>query len=255
MSTASVRGHALFWVLAVLVLATTSVPASAQCTFTTSYGSGTINPAGAVATISTCSFAGEYSTINGAVNGQTLRFATSIGTDYITIHSGTSNGPVVASSSTPLVFANTFNGTLYAHWAADAICNAQAACRVTTVQKIAPECTFTSSFGTATIDTTGAAVTISTCPFAGEYSTINGAVNGQTLRFTSSITTDYITIHSVTPPGPVVAVGPTPLVFANTYTGPLYAHWAADATCGTQSSCRTSTVQKLPELIFYNGFQ
>lgn len=105
------------------------------------------------------------------------------------------------------------------------------------------QCTNTSSFGSATINASGTAVTISTCSFAGEYSTISGAVNGQTLRFTSSVATDFITIHSGTSNGPVVASGLTPLVFANTFTGTLYAHWNSNATCGTQSSCRTTTVQ------------
>lgn len=105
------------------------------------------------------------------------------------------------------------------------------------------QCTNTSSFGSATINTTGAAVTISTCSFAGEYSTISGAVNGQTLKFTSSVATDFITIHSGTSNGPVVASGLTPLTFANTFTGTLYAHWNTSSACGAQSSCRTTTVQ------------
>ena len=105
------------------------------------------------------------------------------------------------------------------------------------------QCTFSSSFGSATINPAGTASTISTCSFAGEYSTVSGAVNGQTLRFTSSGATDYITIHSGTFNGPVIAHGPSPLVFANTYTGTLYAHWSSNNSCGTQNTCRTTTVQ------------
>ncbi|MBZ0090004.1 MAG: hypothetical protein K8H90_06470, partial [Thermoanaerobaculia bacterium] len=136
MSTVAVRSRAPWWALAVLVLAGTTAPASAQCTNTTQFPSGTIaiNTSGTVVTISTCSFAGEYSVVSGAVNGQTLRFASSIATDFITIHSGSSNGPVVASGLTPLVFANTFTGTLYAHWNSSAACGSQSTCRTTTVQ-------------------------------------------------------------------------------------------------------------------------
>ncbi|MBC7776878.1 MAG: HYR domain-containing protein [Phycisphaerae bacterium] len=104
-----------------------------QCLFTSPFGSATINTAGAIVTISTCSFAGEYSTISGAVSGQTLRF-TSVAGDFITIRSGTSSGPVVAFGTTPLTFANTFTGTLYAHWALNAACATQSVCRTTTVQ-------------------------------------------------------------------------------------------------------------------------
>lgn len=104
------------------------------------------------------------------------------------------------------------------------------------------QCLFSSSFGSATINTSGAVVTISTCSFAGEYSTISGAAAGQTLKFTSG-STDWITVRSGSSSGPVVAFGQTPLTFANTFTGTLYAHWSLDAACTTQSSCRTTTVQ------------
>jgi subtilisin-like proprotein convertase family protein len=121
-----------FLVFSLLLL--TGYAAQSQCTNTTAFGSATINLSGTAVTVSTCSFAGEYSTISGAVNGQTLRFTSSVATDFITIHSGSSNGPVVASGVTPLVFANTFTGTLYAHWNTSAACGSQGTCRTTTVQ-------------------------------------------------------------------------------------------------------------------------
>ncbi|MBL7729635.1 MAG: proprotein convertase P-domain-containing protein [Chitinophagaceae bacterium] len=110
--------------------------ALSQCTNTTQFPGATIaiNPTGAVTTISTCSFGGEFSVISGAVNGQTLRFTSSVATDFITIRSGSSSGPVLASGLTPLVFANTFTGTIYAHWNTSAACGSQATCRTTTVQ-------------------------------------------------------------------------------------------------------------------------
>jgi hypothetical protein len=111
------------------------------------------------------------------------------------------------------------------------------------VEQANGQCTNTTSFGTAAINTSGTVVTITTCAYAGEYSTINGAVAGQTLRFTSSVATDFITIRSGTPGGPVLAFGQTPVEFANTFTGTIYAHWNTDASCGTASSCRTVTVQ------------
>ncbi|MBL0271713.1 MAG: hypothetical protein IPQ06_01245 [Chitinophagaceae bacterium] len=234
-----------FLVLSLLLL--TGYSAQSQCTFASSFGSATINPTGAIVTISTCSFAGEYSTINGAVSGQTLNFTFSnLGTGaYITIHSGTPAGPIIASGPSPLSFANTFTGTLYAHWSLNAACGTDGSCHTTTVQCtscLPVPCTNSSSFGSATINPTGTVVTISTCSFAGEYSTISGAVNGQTLRFTSSIPTDYITIHSGTFNGPVLASGTTPLVFANTFTGTVYAHWNTPG-CGSDATCRTTTVQ------------
>ena len=106
----------------------------------------------------------------------------------------------------------------------------------------ASPCTNSSPFGSAAIDPSGAIVQISTCNFAGEYSTVTGAVNGQTLRFTSSVATDFITVHSGTPNGPVLAFGTTPLVFANTFTGTIYPHWNTPG-CGSDPTCRITTVQ------------
>ncbi|MGB4966285.1 MAG: Ig-like domain repeat protein, partial [Microgenomates group bacterium] len=109
------------------------------------------------------------------------------------------------------------------------------------LQPLAP-CTNGSQFGTASINTLGTVVQITTCVFAGEYNTITGAVAGQTLTFTDSITSDEITIRSGTPGGPVLAVGASPLTFVNTFTGTIYAH-VNTAGCGSQSACRTTTIQ------------
>ena len=117
-------------------LLVTGFVASSQCTNTTQFPSATvnINPAGAVVSINTCNFGGEFSVIGGAVAGQTLKFTSSIATDFITVRSGASNGPVVAFGTTPLTFANSFTGTLFAHWNTGPGCGTDAACHATTVQ-------------------------------------------------------------------------------------------------------------------------
>lgn len=254
MSIDSFSSRTACWALAIVVLGTlSSGQAFAQCAFTTAFGNQPI-VAGPPAQFSTCSFAGEYSVATGAVNGQTLRFDSSIGTDYITIRSGTSNGPVLGFGPTPLFILNNFNGPLFAHWSANSSCAAQSTCRITTVQ-IPAQCSNSSSFGSATVDPGGNVSTISTCSFAGEYSVIGSALNGQLLRVASSNPTDYITIHSTTFDGPVIAAGLTPLIFLNTHNGSLFAHWNADATCAAQSACRTGTVQVTNSPMFFNGFE
>lgn len=115
------------------------------CTNTSQFPSNAtaINTSGALVTISTCSFAGEYSPVSGAVAGQTLQFTSSIPTDVITIHSGSASGPVIAVGTTPLTFTNTFTGILYAHWNTPG-CGSQSTCRTTTVQCTAcVSCTIT----------------------------------------------------------------------------------------------------------------
>lgn len=111
-----------------------------------------------------------------------------------------------------------------------------------TVGSLAAQCLNTSQFWSATINTAGAVVTVSTCSFDGEFSPISGAVSGQTLKFTHSTVGGVITIRSGSSNGPVVAFGASPLTFVNTFTGTLYAHWNS-AGCGSASSCRVTTVQ------------
>jgi hypothetical protein len=239
----------LFFAVAVLVGMSTQ--AFGQCAPNTAQypsGSTAINTNGQATTITSCSWGGEYSVITGAVSGQTLKFTSSVGTDVITVRSGSFNGPVVAFGTTPVSFANTFNGTLYVHWNT-AGCGSQNVCRTTTVQCVScvpvpGQCTFTAPFGSATINPCGTSQVISSCSYAGEYSTVFGAVAGQQLRFTSSAG-DYVTVHAGSPTGPVIASGAMPFTFNNTFTGTIYPHWSTNSTCGTQSTCRTTSVQCL----------
>lgn len=111
-----------------------------------------------------------------------------------------------------------------------------------TVGQMAAQCLNTSSFGSATISTAGAVVTVSTCSYDGEYSTISGAVSGQTLKFTHSTVGGLITIRSGSPGGPVVGFGTSPLTVSNSFTGTLYAHWNGPG-CSSLAVCKTTTVQ------------
>ncbi len=224
-------------------VACVSVP-SGDCNNTTSFGSATIATNGTVVQITSCSYAGEYSTISGAVAGQTLRFTSSIAGDIVTIRSGSASGPVLGSGPLPFTLSNTYTGTLYAHWNLPG-CGNQSVCRVTTVQCTscsAPSaCTNTSQYGSGTLLINGSVLTFS-CVYAGDYSVISGAVAGQTLRFTSTREGDIVTIRSGSSSGPVLGFGPLPFTLSNTYTGTLYAHWNLPG-CGNQNVCRNTTVQ------------
>ncbi len=120
---------------AIILFAAFGNAASAQCLFTTAYGSATISSSNILVPIASCGWDGEYSTINGAVPGQTLQFNRT-GGGYVKIRSGAPGGPVIAAGMMPLSFVNTFAGTLYAHWSLDNNCNAFPgySCRATTVQ-------------------------------------------------------------------------------------------------------------------------
>lgn len=255
MSTASTASRTPCRMLAILfVLAAASMPASAQCTFAAGFGSGVVNPSGAVTTLSTCNFAGEHSTVGAAINGETLRFSSSVGTDFVTVRSGSFNGPVVAFGASPLLVPNTFTGTLYAHWSTNAACGTQMTCRATTVQ-LAPQCLFGDALGNMPIDLNGNVVQFSDCSFAGDYSTLTGTLSGQKIRFSSSVSTDFIVIRGGSRDGPIVASSRTPLVFVNTVNGPLFAHWSKNSTCNREQVCRTTKAQLIIEQVFRNGFE
>lgn len=239
----------VLFILSLIASVFASVNVEAQCTRTSSFGSGTASATcGTTVTLSTCNYATEYATISSVVAGRTYRVNSSVATDWVTIRHTTAAGTVVSFAVQGTNWVAPVSGTYYAHFSTNSTCGTNTTCRTTSVTTVsgctAPSgCSNTSSFGSATINTAGTAVTISTCSYAGEYSTISGAVSGQTLRFTSSVATDYITIRSGSPTGTIVAQGTTPLQFNNTFTGTLYAHWNTNSACGTQNTCRTTTVQ------------
>jgi hypothetical protein len=104
-------------------------------------------------------------------------------------------------------------------------------------------CSNTTAFGTATAPAlSGTPTTISTCNYGGERATINGAVAGNTYVFTSSNATDYLTVRSGTPDGPALGCGTMPLTVTATASGTIYLHISTNAACGTQNTCRTTTV-------------
>lgn len=103
------------------------------------------------------------------------------------------------------------------------------------------QCNNTSAFGTVTAPTVPGPVTISTCSYQTEYSTING-VQGATIYQCTISDGSYITIRQGTPGGPVIASGQSPLTWNATVAGTYYAHWNTNAACGTASTCLTTSI-------------
>jgi hypothetical protein len=220
----------------------------AQCTNASAYGSA-IAPAGAtVTTISACSYLSEYSTISSVVaNNRYVVTNNAAAGCFITIHFSTYNGTVVAAGFSPLQFTAPCAGTYYAHWNTNAACGTASGCTTTTISCVScgatngNQCTNTSSYGAATAPTAGS-VNFSTCSYASEYSTLSSVVAATVYRCSSSVLTDFITIHSGSYAGPVVASGKGPLTWTSTVAGTYYCHWSASAACATASGCRTTTI-------------
>lgn len=113
-------------------------PLPPSCTNNSSFGSGTAPSPGNVITITTCNYANEYATVSGVVAGNTYSSSSSIGTDYITVRSGTFNGPLVAAGTSPLIWTAAVNGTHYIHINTNSACGTNTACRSNILRNISP---------------------------------------------------------------------------------------------------------------------
>jgi hypothetical protein len=213
------------------------------CNNLTSIGTVAAPAIGATATISACQTAGSYGTVTGVVASSGYVSTSSVATDYITVRQGTPGGTVIATGTTPLTWNSTVAGTYFIHYNTNASCGTNASCRTSQIQR--PACTNASAFATITAPTAcSTPTTISTCSFGGEYSTINGVEATTNYTATSSVATDFITVHQGTFNGPIVAAGVTPLNWTSAVAGNYFLHWNTNPACGSQATCRTTTLTK-----------
>jgi len=146
-----------------LLVCATGIGAYAQCTNTSAYGSATAPPTvGGSATFSTCNYYGEYSPLNSAAANNLYTLSVS-GGGFITVRSGSFNGPLVGSGASPFQFTTTSAGIYYIHWNGNAACSTDFACHTTTVVNNGPAsgCSGTPTGGTTTAN--GVATTNGAC--------------------------------------------------------------------------------------------
>ncbi len=96
----------------------------AQCTGTVLWSTGAAPAPGASITIAG-QWAGEHSSITGVVAGNTYSTSSSVGTDFITITSGTATGPVVAFGTSPISWIAPIAGTYFCHITTNSACGTQ----------------------------------------------------------------------------------------------------------------------------------
>jgi hypothetical protein len=119
-----------------LFLIIASFTLNAQCNNLNEYGF-VLAPTTGTATISTCSFQGEYSVIDAVAAATIYECAISDGS-YITIRQGSPAGPVVAAGTSPLNWTSTVAGQYFAHWNIDANCGVASNCLTTSIKYISP---------------------------------------------------------------------------------------------------------------------
>ena len=218
-----------------------------QCTNVWSGGTANAPTSSSTTTISTCTWQDEYNVINNIVAGNTYTIGNSCG-GFITVRSGTYNGPVVATGNAPLTFTATVSGTYYIHYNTNSSCGTAWNCCTTTITCTScgsppppSGCTNIWSGGTANAPTSSSTTTISTCTWQDEYDVLNNVVAGNTYTIGSSCG-GFITVRSGTYNGPVVATGNAPLTFTATVNGTHYIHYNTNSSCGTAMNCCTTTI-------------
>lgn len=109
------------------------------------------------------------------------------------------------------------------------------------------QCLNSAPYGTGAAPATiGETVTITTCAFAGEYSTITGVTyNANYSSNSTGGSGNYITIRQGTYDGPVVAHGPAPVLWTAPASGNYFQHVNTNSSCGTESLCRVQTVTRI----------
>jgi len=117
-------------------------------------------------------------------------------------------------------------------------------CCMAMQQSVHAQC-FTATYGlypsaTFTPTCTGAAQSITTCGYAGEYSNVN-VVSGNIYTFSSSVATYYITISNAA--GTVVlASGVTPVTWVANTTGTVRFYTHTNSACGEATGCTLRNV-------------
>lgn len=186
-------------------------------------------------------WAGEYSMLSLMAQVE-YTFASSVETDHITIT--LANGTIITSGTSPVMFTPEHNSTYRMYTHVNAHCDTEEVDRTRSISCSTPYC-LNAPFGqwpstTFTPTCTGAVQNITTNGWAGEYSMV-ALTAGLEYIFSSSVTTDYITVSDFF--GTLFFVwGTGPLSFtpsvSNTYR--FYTH--TDEDCGTEDTNRARRV-------------
>jgi hypothetical protein len=104
-----------------------------------------------------------------------------------------------------------------------------------------------SAYGSATASATST-VSISTCNYLSEYSTISGvaantsytaAVTGGLL---DSLNPGWITVYEGSACGNFIGEGASPYTFTSTAAGTYYIHWHVDNSCAQSAGCHSTSI-------------
>ena len=110
----------------------------AECLNTIPYISVSLIETNILQTLTTCVYEEEYITLNNALNGNEYEFTSNgAGGGYMTVRSGTFDGPVLGSGFSPLTITSDIDGSLFIHYTVNENCEtASGTCIIATTQCI-----------------------------------------------------------------------------------------------------------------------
>ena len=233
-----------------------SIHAYAQCVNTILFPNAefiAVND-GNLQTISTVSWAGDYSLLTGLLLGNPYEFAITLNSDtthgYVTIVDNADSVTVLAHGPSPLTWSSTTIDEVQLHWNSDNSCTSDTVNHTTTYQMLLP-CINTSQFppGDLVAVSDGSLQTISTVHYSGEYSVLTGLFIETPYEFSVTLNSDtshgYVTIVDNTDGVTVLAHGPSPLTWSPTLVDNVQLHWNNDASCAADTENHTTTYRLL----------
>lgn len=196
----------------------------AQCTNTFAYGNGILTATTGSNDMIGCQYAEEFGTWDGIIASYSYTTSSSVTSDFITVRSGSSTGPVVAFGTQPLTWTATTTGTHYIHINTNASCGQESNCRdiVTTNNGPAFACTNPALGGTTQANT------LTACPGQPFTLTLNGASAGSGLMYQWQSSVDGIVYADI--------AGATSFSYVASQTAMTYYQCIVTCSAGTQAT-------------------
>ena len=201
--------------------------------------------------ISGCVFANEYMEFTGVPSTEDVEFISE--DTYLVVRTGTPTGPVLGTGFGS-VEVSPLGDNLYVHFFSGANCTVSTPQICRPISVVCTSCPFLDpedgscfnslEFGDFDItNLSDGPITLNDCQFESEHTKITGVPGDGTISFgvSFSLGGTYLTVREGTPNGPVVNQGFAPLL-VDCSGKDLFVHWNTNASCGTATNCKTTTV-------------
>ncbi|MDO9375627.1 MAG: hypothetical protein Q7T76_14505, partial [Ferruginibacter sp.] len=167
----------------ITLLTKTSTPAG--CFQTTSVFTSMTAPTADNGTSTTSPMqAGAWTNLNNVVAGNTYTITSTIGSDYLSVRSGSSRGAIVVAGTQPVTFTAPVGGTYFVHLNTNEYCGADGTQRRLTTTRIYPDCNGIPTPGKAVTSNAGPV-----CPNASFTLSVDGNLEAKGITYQWQVST------------------------------------------------------------------